>query len=52
MSITPYRKARAQVKELKEHLKDLLDQGFIRPNIFPWGAPVLFVKKKDGSLRM
>ncbi|WMV25807.1 hypothetical protein MTR67_019192 [Solanum verrucosum] len=33
-------------------LKDLLDKGFIRPSISPWGAPVLFVKKKDGSLRM
>ncbi|KAH0644810.1 hypothetical protein KY284_032694 [Solanum tuberosum] len=41
-----------ELKELKEHLKDLLDKGFIRPSISPWGAPVLFVKKKDGSLRM
>ncbi|KAH0680971.1 hypothetical protein KY290_023159 [Solanum tuberosum] len=38
--------------ELKEQLKDLLDKGFIRPSISPWGAPVLFVRKKDGSLRM
>ena len=37
---------------MKEQLKDLLDKGFIRPSISPWGAPVLFVKKKDGSLRM
>ncbi|KAH0735409.1 hypothetical protein KY285_011116 [Solanum tuberosum] len=44
--------APAELKELKEFLKDLLDKGFIRPNISPWGAPVLFVKKKDGSLRM
>ena len=42
----------AELKELKEQLKDLLDKGFIRPSISPWGAPVLFVKKKDGSLRM
>ena len=41
-----------ELKELKEQLKDLLDKGFIRPSISPWGAPVLFVKKKDGSLRM
>ena len=44
--------ALAEHKELKEQLKDLLDKGFIRPSISPWGAPVLFVKKKDGSLRM
>ena len=44
--------APAELKELKEHLKDLLDKGFIRPNISPWGAPVLFVCKKDSSLRM
>ena len=38
--------------ELKAQLKDLLYKGFIRPCISPWGAPSLFVKKKDGSLRM
>ncbi|WMV38446.1 hypothetical protein MTR67_031831 [Solanum verrucosum] len=38
-----------ELKELKEKLKDLLDKGFIRPSISPWGAPVLFVKKIDGS---
>ena len=42
----------SELKELKDQLKDLLDKGFIRPCISPWGAPVLFVKKKDGSLRM
>ena len=42
----------AELKELKEQVKDLLDKGFIRPSISPWGAPVLFVKKKYGSLRM
>ncbi|KAH0658050.1 hypothetical protein KY289_026798 [Solanum tuberosum] len=47
-----YRMAPAELKELKEQLKDLLDKGFIRRSISPWGAPVLFVKKKDGSLRM
>ena len=41
-----------QLKEWKSQLKDLLDKGFIRPSISPWGAPILFVKKKDGSLRM
>ena len=44
--------APAELKELKEQLKDLLEKGFIRPSHSPWGAPVLFVKKKDGSLRM
>ena len=41
-----------EFRELKDKLKDLLDKGFIRPNISTWGASVLFVKKKDGSLRM
>jgi len=39
-------------KELKEKLKGLLDKGFLRPSVSPWGAPVLFVRKKDSSLRM
>ena len=38
--------------ELKEQLHQLLEQGFIRPSTSPWGAPVLFQKKKDGSLRL
>ncbi|KAH0685627.1 hypothetical protein KY284_016180 [Solanum tuberosum] len=52
ISILPYRMATAEIKELKEQLKDLLDKGSIRPSISPWCAPVLFVKKNDGSLRM
>ncbi|PHT30857.1 Glutamine synthetase cytosolic isozyme 2 [Capsicum baccatum] len=44
--------APAELRELKEQLKDLLEKGFIRPSMSPWGAPVLFVRKKDGSLRM
>jgi len=48
----PYRMAPTELRELKEQLKELLDRGFIRPSVSPWGAPVLFVKKKDGSLRM
>ena len=44
--------AQDELKELKAQVKDLLDNGFIRPIISPWGAPVLFVKKKDGSLIM
>nr|GEY99876.1 putative reverse transcriptase domain-containing protein [Tanacetum cinerariifolium] len=41
-----------ELKELKEKLHELLDLGFIRPSVSPWGAPVLFVKKKDGSMRL
>ena len=52
VSRTPYRMASAELKELKIQLQELLDLGFIRPSFSPWGAPVLFVKKKDGSLRM
>ncbi|GJT04934.1 putative reverse transcriptase domain-containing protein [Tanacetum coccineum] len=45
----PYRLAPSEMKELSEQLKELFDKGFIRPSSSPWGAPVLFVKKKDGS---
>nr|GEW57867.1 hypothetical protein [Tanacetum cinerariifolium] len=48
----PYRLAPLEMKELSEQLKELSDKGFIRPSSSPWGAPVLFVKKKDGSFRM
>ncbi|GJY71770.1 putative reverse transcriptase domain-containing protein [Tanacetum coccineum] len=48
----PYRLAPAEMKELLEQLQELSDKGFIRPSSSPWGAPVLFVKKKDGSFRM
>ena len=44
--------ASAKLRELKEQLKDLLEKGFIRPSVSPWGAPVLFIRKKDGTLRM
>ncbi|KAL2237726.1 UNVERIFIED_CONTAM: Transposon Ty3-G Gag-Pol polyprotein [Sesamum indicum] len=52
ISIAPYRMAPSELKELKKQLEELLDKGFIRPSISPWGAPVLFVKKKDGSMRL
>ncbi|GKB71181.1 putative reverse transcriptase domain-containing protein [Tanacetum coccineum] len=48
----PYRLALSEMKELSGQLKELSDKGFIRPSSSPWGAPVLFVKKKDGSFRM
>ena len=44
--------APARIKELKDQLKDLLDKGFFRPSLSPWGAPVLFLRKKDGYLKM
>ena len=52
ISIPPYHMAPAELKELKDQLQDLLSKGFIRPSVSPWGAPVLFVKKKDGTMRM
>ncbi|RVX07696.1 Retrovirus-related Pol polyprotein from transposon 17.6 [Vitis vinifera] len=52
MSKAPYRMAPVELKELKVQLQELLDKGFIRPSVSPWGAPVLFVKKKDGSMRL
>ncbi|GJX79209.1 putative reverse transcriptase domain-containing protein [Tanacetum coccineum] len=49
---TPYCFARSEMKELMNQLQELLDKGFIHPSSSPWGAPILFVKKKDGSMRM
>ncbi|KAI3825909.1 hypothetical protein L1987_07638 [Smallanthus sonchifolius] len=48
----PYRLAPSEMQELASQLQELADKGFIRPSHSPWGAPVLFVKKKDGSFRM
>ena len=48
----PYRMAASELAELKKKLRELQESGFIRPSSSPWGAPVLFVKKKDGSMRM
>ena len=44
--IPPYMMAPAELRKLKAQLEELLSKGFIRPSISPWGAPVLFVKKK------
>src|ERR1044072_4209663 len=52
ISITPYRMAQAELKELGKQLEDLSSKGFIRPSVSPWGAPVLLVKKKDGKSRL
>ncbi|GJX44349.1 putative reverse transcriptase domain-containing protein [Tanacetum coccineum] len=48
----PYRLAHSKMQELSNQLQELADRCFIRPSTLPWGAPVLFVKKKDGSFRM
>ncbi|GJQ89786.1 putative reverse transcriptase domain-containing protein [Tanacetum coccineum] len=45
----PYRLAQSEMRELSVQLQELLEKGFIHPSSSPWGAPVLFVKKKDGS---
>ena len=52
VSIAPYRMEPAELLELKTQLSDYIDKGFIRPSMLPWGALVLFVKNKDGSMRM
>lgn len=51
-SRAPYRLSPAELEELKRQIIDLLDNGHIRPSVSPYGAPVLFARKKDGSLRM
>uniref|UniRef100_UPI001C3D73DE reverse transcriptase family protein n=1 Tax=Picosynechococcus sp. (strain ATCC 27264 / PCC 7002 / PR-6) TaxID=32049 RepID=UPI001C3D73DE len=52
ISQAPYRMAPSELKELKVQLQELVDKGYIRPSVSPWGAPVLFVKKKDGTMRL
>jgi hypothetical protein len=52
MSRTPYRMSTPELVELKLQLKEMWDKGYIRPSVSPWGAPTLFVKKKDGTLRL
>ena len=47
-----YRMAPVEMSKLKKQVEELKQKGFIKPIISPWGAPVLFVKKKDGSLRL
>ena len=52
ISMTPHRMAPVELQELKVQIQELLDKGFIRPSTSPWGAPVLFAKKKDKTLRL
>ena len=52
ISMTPHRMTPVELQELRVQLQELLDKGFIRPSTSPWGAPVLFAKKKDRTLRL
>ena len=52
VSMSPYRMSASELKELKSQLEDLLEKKFIRPSVSLWGAPVLLVKKKEGSMRL
>ena len=52
ISMTLHRMVPVELQELRVQLQELLDRGFIRPSSSPWGAPVLFVKKKDKTLRL
>jgi hypothetical protein len=48
----PYRMATQQLAKLKEHIKEVLEKGYIRPSSTPCGAPMIFVQKKDGTQRL
>jgi len=52
VSMTPYCMSASELAELKKQLEDLLAKKFVRPSVSPWGAPILLVKKKDGSMRL
>ena len=52
ISMTPHRMAPVELQELRVQLQELLDKGFMRPSTSPWGAPVLFAKKKHKTLRL
>ena len=52
ISIAPYRMSPIELAELKKQLEELLDKQFIRTSVPSWGAPLLLVKKKDGTMRL
>ena len=52
ISVAPYSMSPLELRELKSQLEELLQKHFIRPSVSPWGAPVLLVKKKDGTMRL
>jgi hypothetical protein len=49
---TPFRMTTSELAKLKEHIRELLEKGFICPSSSPWGAPMVFVPKKDGTQRL
>jgi hypothetical protein len=49
---TPFRMTTLELAELKKYIKELLEKGFICPSSSPWGAPVIFILKKDGTQRL
>jgi len=51
-SKAPYQMHTLELNELKYHIQELLDKNYIEPSVSPWGAPILFVKKKYGTLRL
>jgi hypothetical protein len=52
VSRTPYRMSTPELVEIKLQLKEMMEKGYIQPNVSPWGAPIMFVKKKDGTLQL
>lgn len=52
MPMTPYQMSTSELGELKKQLEDLLEKKFVRPSVSLWGVPILFVKKKDGNMRL
>jgi hypothetical protein len=52
VSRTPYKMSTPELKDLQMKLEEIMKKGYIRPSVSPWGAPVVFVKKKDGTLRL
>ena len=52
ISIVPYKMFPTELVEFKKQIEDLLTKQFVRPSVSPWGAPVLLVKKKDGTMRI
>jgi hypothetical protein len=52
MYMRPYRMAAKQLAKLKDQIKELLEKGYIRPSSPPWGAPVIFIPRKDGTQQL
>ena len=52
VSMSPYMMFASELSELNKQLEELIEKKFVRPSVSPWGAPVLLVKKKDGSMRL